>query len=158
MYLERTDNWLLLKIRIYYTNEFICKLGRSITFMVTRFPQTFSITKVRSKSDVEFIFNNPHCTKNDASRLKRIFELISYPFVIFSESNYIDKVYRDSYYTFFSNKHIGLERNCTRISIFNDISLTLNIEDFSQEIVDLIVLLRCLGKLLPCYIFGRFLQ
>ncbi len=51
--------------------------------MVTRFPQTFSITKVRSKSDVEFIFNNPHCTKNDASRLKRIFELISYPFVIF---------------------------------------------------------------------------
>lgn len=101
--------------------------------MVTRFPQTFSITKVRSESDVEFIFSNPHCTKNDASRLKRIFELISYPFVIFSESDYIDKVYRDSYYTFFSNKHIDLERNCTRISMFNDTSLTLNIEDFSQE-------------------------
>lgn len=34
------------------------------------------------------------------------------------ENYYVDRVYRDSYYTFFSNKHFEFKRNCKRITFF----------------------------------------
>jgi hypothetical protein len=44
-----------------------------------------------------------------------------------SENPYIDKVFRDSYYTYFASKHQSMERDCIRISIFEG---KLNEEDF----------------------------
>jgi len=40
-------------------------------------------------------------------------------FYIF-ETNYVDKLYRDSFYSFFSTKQILLPRNCVRISFFSE--------------------------------------
>lgn len=123
-------------------------------------PRTFSVVKVDSESDIDSFLESQHCANSDTVRLKRIFTLVSYPFVIFVESDYVDKVYRDSYYTFFSNKHISPERNCIRLSIFKGELSSLNIEDFSQknednlqaQFVSSIVL-----RPLPCYFIGRTL-
>ncbi len=101
--------------------------------MDIRFPQTFSAIEANSDADLVFLYNNPLYTKSDINRLKRIFNLITYPFVIFIETEYVDKVYRDSYYTFFSNKHITHERNCIRISLFKGTLSSVNIEDFSDQ-------------------------
>lgn len=35
------------------------------------------------------------------------------------ENNYVDRVYRDSYYIYYSKKHLDYKRNCKRILIFN---------------------------------------
>lgn len=101
--------------------------------MDIRFPQTFSAIEANSDADLVFLYNNPLYTKSDINRLKQIFNLITYPFVIFIETEYVDKVYRDSYYTFFSNKHITHERNCIRISLFKGTLSSVNIEDFSDQ-------------------------
>ena len=100
--------------------------------MGVRFPQTFSAIEARSEADLDFLYKNPQYTKSDINRLKKIFTLTTYPLVIFIESEYVDKVYRDSYYTFFSNKHIIHERNCIRMSLFKGTLSSINIEDFSN--------------------------
>ena len=101
--------------------------------MDIRFPQTFSVIEVNSEIDLVFLYNNPQHSQSDINRLKKIFNLVTYPFVIFIETEYVDKVYRDSYYTFFSNKHITHERNCIRMSIFKGTLSSVNIEDFSAN-------------------------
>ena len=40
---------------------------------------------------------------------------------IISESNYIDKVYRDNYCNYYSTKHYKYKRNCIRLHFFSDI-------------------------------------
>ena len=47
-----------------------------------------------------------------------------------AETNYVDKVYRDSYYNYYSTKLTGYERNCVRISIFD---AEIKVEDFRNE-------------------------
>lgn len=42
-----------------------------------------------------------------------------YPMTIFVENLYVDRVYRDSYYLYYSSKHKRYRRFCKRISIFN---------------------------------------
>lgn len=46
------------------------------------------------------------------------------------ESDYVDKVYRDSYYSYFSTKLKDYGRNCLRISFFEPIFNTY--EEFIQ--------------------------
>jgi hypothetical protein len=48
----------------------------------------------------------------------------------FIETPYVDKVYRDSYYTYFSSKLGNYRKDCMRISIFNG---EINIEDFQDK-------------------------
>ncbi|RZJ92125.1 MAG: hypothetical protein EOO20_02850 [Chryseobacterium sp.] len=49
--------------------------------------------------------------------------LIEYP--------YVDKVYRDSYYTYYASKHSRYQRDCIRISIFNN---EINFVDFTDPV------------------------
>lgn len=61
---------------------------------------------------------------------KRILELVSTlkeDLTFVYEKPYIDKVFRDSYYTYFASKHKSIARDCIRISIFDG---TLNDADF----------------------------
>jgi hypothetical protein len=51
-----------------------------------------------------------------------LYVLIEYP--------YVDKVYRDSFYTYFSSKHTKYERDCVRLSFFN---LKFEETDFHSE-------------------------
>lgn len=54
--------------------------------------------------------------------IEGLYYIIEYP--------YVDKVYRDSYYTYFSSKHTSIKRDCIRISIFNR---KITIDDFRNN-------------------------
>jgi hypothetical protein len=51
-------------------------------------------------------------------KLKPIIDRLIDSAYLLSESNYVDKVYRDSYYTYYSSKLFSYSKNCVRISIF----------------------------------------
>lgn len=51
-------------------------------------------------------------------RLTEIFNLIQYPLTIVYEDEYVDKIYRDTFYTYFSGKHAHYDRNCKKLSLF----------------------------------------
>lgn len=44
-----------------------------------------------------------------------------FPFSILLENSYVDKVYRDSYYHYYSNKHFNVSRECKRLTLFTGI-------------------------------------
>lgn len=66
----------------------------------------------------------------DKECLLNIINKMSFPLSIVFESCYVDKLYRDTYYLYYSSKHSNYDRNCHRLSFFNgEISLT----DFYDE-------------------------
>lgn len=52
-------------------------------------------------------------------RINSDFEQLKDECWFFIETNYVDKVYRNSYYSYYSSKNSEYFRNCIRISIFN---------------------------------------
>ena len=40
-----------------------------------------------------------------------IFNELSFPVTVILEKNYVDRLYRDAYYSYFSNKHFDMPRN-----------------------------------------------
>lgn len=55
----------------------------------------------------------------DVERLRNILsQFKSIEFTIVAEGNYVDRQYRDSYYSYFSQKYTQYERNCLRLAFF----------------------------------------
>jgi hypothetical protein len=48
-----------------------------------------------------------------------VFERLKFPVSVVIEDLYVDKVYRDSYYNYFSNKHFDMSRTCKRVCVFS---------------------------------------
>ncbi|MDR1200604.1 MAG: hypothetical protein LBL58_03095 [Tannerellaceae bacterium] len=57
--------------------------------------------------------------KEVEEKLKELFSQLRTELTVLIETNYIDKVYRDCYYKFFSTKLDPYPRNCIRISLFD---------------------------------------
>jgi len=53
-------------------------------------------------------------------QIKPIFDILDDKIAFYFEYPYVEKYYRDSFYSFFSKKHKSYEKNCIRISIFKD--------------------------------------
>lgn len=51
--------------------------------------------------------------------IRTIVSKIEFPLSVVIEHHYVDRVYRDSYYRYFSSKHFDFSRICKRLSIFN---------------------------------------
>ena len=51
--------------------------------------------------------------------VKKHIEQLKDTLYLFVETNYVDKVYRDSYYHYYSSKLSECKRNCIRISFFD---------------------------------------
>ena len=66
-------------------------------------------------------------TSPNYNRVVNLLSTLKDDLTFVSENPYIDKVFRDSYYTYFASKHQSMERDCIRISIFEG---KLNEEDF----------------------------
>ena len=47
-----------------------------------------------------------------------IFKEITFPVTVIHDKYYVDRVYRDAYYSYFSNKHFDMPRNCQRLALF----------------------------------------
>jgi len=54
------------------------------------------------------------------STLKPIIDLLIDATSIYVETNYIDRIYRDSYYQYYASKASVFPRNCIRLSLFSD--------------------------------------
>lgn len=76
--------------------------------------QTFDDDKKEFYCDSELEIN-----EFDLPQLERLIAKIPLPFSIVLDHNYVDKVYRDSFYRYFSSKHAETPRNCKRLAFFS---------------------------------------
>lgn len=53
------------------------------------------------------------------NKIKEIIIKVSFPLTIIYEPYYVDQLYRDEYYTFYSKKHFGLSRNTKRLILIS---------------------------------------
>jgi len=74
---------------------------------------------------VEEVFNIDRARVKE--QLDPIIDILKDEITCFIEYPYVDKFYRDSYYSFFSKKHTSYDRNSIRISFFSD---KLNVEEY----------------------------
>lgn len=80
-------------------------------------------------------------------RLKHIIATIKTPEItMFIEEDYVDKQYRDTYYSYFSQKYSSFNRNCLRLSFFegnvNQNNIIQNSVDSIQKIFIGVIVLR----------------
>ena len=55
-------------------------------------------------------------------------------FTVIVETDHVDRQYRDSYYSYFSQKYSRFERNCLRLVFFKN---NVSIEDFTSNVLEL---------------------
>ncbi|MBR1672654.1 MAG: hypothetical protein IJ702_06985 [Fretibacterium sp.] len=66
-------------------------------------------------------------SKSNQRMLNSILNLFPLPVTVVCETGYVDKVYRDLYYTYFASKHLPYSKDCWRLSFFCG---ELGVEDF----------------------------
>ena len=107
----------------------------------------------------EFLIDNNYADKiinNPNHGLIRHFNQLKDSCFIMSETNYVDKVYRDSYYSYYSTKLTNYKRNCIRLSIFDreikadEFRNLAMIEDIQNHYLGFIIL-----RPIEPYIIGR---
>lgn len=84
-----------------------------------------SITKIEDavdtiKAAIETFFGKSDLDLNIESELYKITDTLRDDLWVLIEYPYVDKVYRDSYYTYFASKHNTYHRDCIRVSFFTD--------------------------------------
>lgn len=70
---------------------------------------------------------------NYTLRIENIFNKIEDAFVVIIEPFYIDKLFRDSYYHFYSEKLNNVDRNCLRLSLYNACKLSFDSHELSND-------------------------
>lgn len=50
--------------------------------------------------------------------MKLLVSTLKFPITIVYENSYVDKLFRDTYYTYFSSKHFEISRTCERLTLF----------------------------------------
>ncbi len=80
------------------------------------------------------MFSHVNNVKRDFFSLApKLSQIIEYPVSIVHEKYYIEKVYRDSYYSFFSSKHFTIERHCQRFTLFEGVLSYEMLHDYSNH-------------------------
>ena len=73
---------------------------------------------IEEKTEIEKVLELITTNTNNVEKLSQIISLIEFPITLVLENYYVDKVYRDIYYNYFSGKHFKYDRNCKRLSLF----------------------------------------
>ena len=91
---------------------------------IHEFCRDIYLNNIRELDDKEYLDSlNPDNKKlitNDAT-LEEILKRLPRPFTIIQENHHIDKSFRDSYYTYYSNQHFQTKRYSRRLSFFQNI-------------------------------------
>lgn len=90
--------------------------------------------------------NNSSCNK-----LQALLEVIKDDLIVFIEYPYVDRLYRDSYYNFYSSAHLNYKRDCMRVSLFenhNDIDFTAVTEQWQEAFLGFFIIRPIENKLL----------
>lgn len=84
--------------------------------------ELLEILTLDSSEDIFDFFNcigeKKNLTKHNIEHFKQLLEMIGYPLTIVCEREYVDKIYRDTYYEYFASKHLIYEKNCKRLAFF----------------------------------------
>lgn len=89
--------------------------------------------KVYQLFDINDVFelkNNIPYFENMETSFFDLSKQFSFPVSIVHETYYVDRTFRDSYYTYFASKHFTVEKNCQRIAIFET---CFDIKDFYDQ-------------------------
>ncbi|MDO5398278.1 MAG: hypothetical protein Q4G33_10140 [bacterium] len=122
------------------------------------------VSVIETTSDISDFINQLEsvCTGINNSNLHAIMRRMTLPVSVVIEPYYVDKLHRDTYYSYYAGKHFDYNRNCHRLAFFRgDIPLNYFHEDDKHNVLDnafigIIVLrplfLRPIGRTLldPC--------
>jgi len=84
----------------------------------------YSIVKIEDATDeirslAAEAYGQEHSAIDLETALSDVFDEMKYGLSVYIEYPYVDKVYRDSYYSYFSSKHKEYYRDCIRVCLFN---------------------------------------
>lgn len=82
------------------------------------------------KTFIKREYSKKHVEVEAENLLTRYFDDLKEDLSVFIEYPYVDKMYRDSYYTYFSSKHNYYHRDCIRLCFFNN---TIQPSDFRDK-------------------------
>lgn len=66
--------------------------------------------------------------------LEKIISLMPFPLTIVYEPYYVDRIYRDEYYAYYSRKHFGISRNTKRLIFFKNCHIKENFIDTNDDV------------------------
>lgn len=102
--------------------------------------QTEFIAWILDISDSEFVRGKDFLMQHNAS-FKILWELLSHlsVYTVVLEDHYVDRVYRDSYYFYYSAKHFNYSRFCKRLCIFDGILENVFSEYSDEELQEMFI-------------------
>ncbi|MCR5789606.1 MAG: hypothetical protein K6G83_06930 [Lachnospiraceae bacterium] len=80
--------------------------------------------------EIEVVFSPK---ESNATRFHSLFSMFRYPVTVVCEKDYVDKTYRDTYYTYFASKHRRFDKNCKRLSFFEGIISEATFYKYDEE-------------------------
>ncbi len=95
----------------------------------------FEVANEENRRDlILLMLDIPNQPEHDMSFrvLLELFSQLEFPYTVVVEDHYVDRVYRDSYYFYYSSKHFDYGRFCKRLCIFRG-ALEGNFYDLSSE-------------------------
>lgn len=77
---------------------------------------------LEDESDIIYVLEHLKSILDDEGKnfLCTIIAKMTKPISVVIEESYIDKVYRDSFYNYFSSKHFDISRDCKRITFLKE--------------------------------------
>lgn len=92
------------------------------------FKEQVQIIHLDSVADLDFLFNK--IKENDMlvgnffdgdikEKIKYIMQNFEFPITVIYEPYYVDRVYRDEYYSYYSKKHFNISKNARRMTFIN---------------------------------------
>lgn len=100
--------------------------------MKTSDKKSFVLT-IEAKENLNNLWKKTHLQQSSQDKIACICKAVGYPFTCVLEEDYVDKVYRDTYYSYFSSKYLGISRNCQRLSLFKGKISARRFNSFSQQ-------------------------
>lgn len=107
-------------------NFFVLKNLDELTFLYMYYDANAEISKIVRRITKKVLIKTLRIYSNNSSMsifkdtLKQILDVNS-SVTIGIEMNYVDRIYRDTYYNFFSNLHENFSRSCKRLIFFKDV-------------------------------------
>lgn len=137
---ENPDLKIAKRYNVFYYN--LSDINHKLKFMIDIFP---SLLKLKIEKEKEYI--NEYINKIKGQNDTKIFwELINdiapQNITVVIENNYVDREYRDSYYTHYSEIHQEISRWCRRLLLFSEDQSNLlkkleKLDDKSEDVVSL---------------------
>ena len=100
----------------------------SISTYIVPISKASELSKLLLTQEFEISDENAEVLYNGI--IKRHLDQLKDDLFIVAETNYIDRVFRDSYYHYYSSKLANYKRNCTRLSLF---AAEVEMDDFRDE-------------------------